>query len=722
MGQRKTLLSIGIIFKNDIRCIERCLKALEPLRKAVPSELVMADTGSEDGSRQVVEQYADILIDFPWINDFAAARNAVMDHCSGKWYLGVDTDEYLDEDISQIVKFLRDKKRLEAGGVVCIRNYDNYELTGNYTDFLALRMIRMSLGLRYTGAIHERFDVEGTLNLYALNKTIFHHDGYVGLGGEQGKAKRERNISLLREKLKDDPDDLMALLQFIESGGNESDFMDQMRHALSLVEEKRDGWNRVGPPIFRYAVIVAEQKKLPKFSEWLGKAEELFPDSPYFRIDVAHAAFGHYWNGGKYADSIKYGEMYLKAMADYNAGRTDPLAQMFSVIKMTAPHWERNVKAFLAEAYRAEGRIQDAVNLINGLDMQLLDVTQTEMLVRVLKRIHARSEIDTAPIITALWDGITSPQSTEEEVEQRKRAFIREAGSAFTSKYRESEESEDEVHRHAYTLFLPLADQCEPGLAAAILDTEDTSVLGELLAKVEDWKQFSIHALAHALEKGARFPTPDMTMNIEDMDRLAGRLSGGGQDSLLKLVQRTAERGFGEDMSELTWGRGLVIAAVRSFDWAAEKPEVEQGLSVARAFAQLERQFLPRCYSREVLCSENIFSLPPMHRFGFYCAQAFETLDAGNAAGCVHLLRIGLASCEDMKAMVEFLLGNMPELQLKPEPSAELQTLADQIRAVLANFSPDDPAVAALKQSEEYQKVAYLIEGIEVPVVGGLVQ
>ncbi len=36
-----TILSIGIIFKNDIRCIERCLKALQPLRDAVPCELVM---------------------------------------------------------------------------------------------------------------------------------------------------------------------------------------------------------------------------------------------------------------------------------------------------------------------------------------------------------------------------------------------------------------------------------------------------------------------------------------------------------------------------------------------------------------------------------------------------------------------------------------------------------------------------------------------------------
>ena len=73
MKEQTPVLSIGIIFKNEIRCLERCLKSLQPLRKAVSCELVMADTGSTDGSREIAERYADILFDFPWINDFSAA-------------------------------------------------------------------------------------------------------------------------------------------------------------------------------------------------------------------------------------------------------------------------------------------------------------------------------------------------------------------------------------------------------------------------------------------------------------------------------------------------------------------------------------------------------------------------------------------------------------------------------------------------------------------------
>ena len=121
------LLSIGIIFKNEIRCLERCLKSLQPLRDALPCEVVMADTGATDGSRAVAERYADILFDFPWVNDFSAARNAVMERCSGKWYMTIDCDEWVGADIQGFVTFLTAQHEFDFGGVI-IRNYNTLEL------------------------------------------------------------------------------------------------------------------------------------------------------------------------------------------------------------------------------------------------------------------------------------------------------------------------------------------------------------------------------------------------------------------------------------------------------------------------------------------------------------------------------------------------------------------------------------------------------------------
>ena len=85
-------LSVAIIFKNESRCLERCLKSLQPLRERLSLQIVMADTGSTDGSREIAARYADVLIDFPWINDFAAARNATLEHCTGRWTLVIDCE------------------------------------------------------------------------------------------------------------------------------------------------------------------------------------------------------------------------------------------------------------------------------------------------------------------------------------------------------------------------------------------------------------------------------------------------------------------------------------------------------------------------------------------------------------------------------------------------------------------------------------------------------
>jgi len=99
-----------------------------------------------------------------------------------------------------------------------------------------------------------------------------------------------------------------------------------------------------------------------------------------------------------------------------------------------------------------------------------------------------------------------------------------------------------------------------------------------------------------------------------------------------------------------------------------------------------------------------------MHRSGWYCVQAFDALEAGDVIGYARYLREGLAYCEGMKAMVEFLTEHTPELQTPP-PSTELLALAEKIRMILSAYPADDPAVTALKASPAYQKVAYLIEG-----------
>ena len=704
----KPLLSIGIIFKNEIRCLERCLKSLQPLRDALPCELVMAATGSGDGSRKVAERYADILIDFPWIDDFSAARNAVLDRCSGKWHFFIDADEWLDGDFSELTAFLRKGKNPARSALVVQRNYMTPDAGGEYRDFYATRLCRLLPGLRFQGTVHERGSGVNLAPAILLRRVVLHHDGYAYQTEEQKRQKARRNMELLRGELERDPENLLRLLQCLESGRFEPDYLSLLYRAVAAVERRAVGWEKYGPPILRYAVHTAQVKELPELKTWAAWAEEWFPDSFFTRIDVESLLFAQAWKEEDYGQCVRRGERYLKAMDDNRTGRGDQAARSHSTLIMESPQQERKIHIFLAGAYLRAGQEERAVELLRHIDGGDLDAEQTRWFTLTLHELQTRTMYDAAPLVSAFWEQFSQPKPNQKRADERKNTVYGTAFNVFMQKARDEETQKEDFCRHAYTLYLPLRDKCEPGRAAAILETEDVTEMAGLLSQVERWDALPIQALVRALDYGVTFPLPDRPLNMEEMDGLIGRLA---KEKLFPLARRVLTEDFAANGQALLWARGLSMAAARVFDWNGENADVDTGLSVARSFAQTEKEFLPFCYAPQVLREENLSALPPMHRFGWYCVQAFEALDSGDAVSYVRLLRTGLGVCKNVKDMVEFLLEHTSELQTRLEPSAELLALAEQVRTLLANFAPDDPAVAALKASPVYQRVARFVEG-----------
>jgi cellulose synthase/poly-beta-1,6-N-acetylglucosamine synthase-like glycosyltransferase len=72
-------LTVGMIVKNEEKNLEKCLNALKPLLDAVPSELIVTDTGSTDRTVEIAQKYTDHIIHYEWNDDFSAARNTGLD-------------------------------------------------------------------------------------------------------------------------------------------------------------------------------------------------------------------------------------------------------------------------------------------------------------------------------------------------------------------------------------------------------------------------------------------------------------------------------------------------------------------------------------------------------------------------------------------------------------------------------------------------------------------
>jgi len=744
MSNKNILLSIAMIFKNEIRCLERCLSSFAPLREAIPCELVMADTGSDDGSREVAEKYADILFDFTWVNDFSAARNAVLDRCSGKWILTVDADEWMDKDISQIIAFLRSSGQTPDGiGSIKICNYTDDDLSWRHVDFMAVRMIQRASGYRYIGAVHEHWNNRDGVTIYPLYDTILHHDGYVCLnnGSLAGEEKAKRNRLLLERELEQDPHNLRILMQCIENctGVSYSNVEPYIRRALQGVEEKWPRWNECGASILRHAVYFAKHNDLPEFSEWLSMAEEMFPDSFFTKTDIQYYAAEHAWVKMNCAEVIHRGELYLRGLKEYREKGMVSNEMMLGCANSVLPHHETSIRAFISRAYLYVGQPKKAVDTLRTLDYESMDERQVGDLMMSMLAIHALSEVDTASLVQDFWEGISKPIPSREQADKRKQKFMFYAFSVLKIEFLKDERkrmefggnnivldlnklraeewgelTKQKVFRRAYTLFLPLEGKCELGRAAAILECEDVPALSEKLSEVENWIEMPISALAHALERDTYFPIPGKPLKIEEMDSLAARLSQA-PETLIKLALRPY---YVENGQSLCWARALIMSAVQNCKWA----KMDHGMELTRAFVDMERIFLPLCYTPTMLTEENDFMLPPVHRFGRYCIQAFDALDSGDTAGYVRFLHSGLSACENMKDMVEYLV-DVTEHQENVMAAAppELMALAKQVRTILDRYSPDDPAVVELKASAVYQKVAWLIED-PASVPGGLAQ
>ncbi len=701
----RPLLSIGIIFKNEIRCLERCVKSFDSLRKTIPCELVMADTGADDGSREIAEKYADILIDFPWINDFAAARNAVMDQCSGIWYLTVDADEWLDDDFDELVAFLRDNNKKIQSATVLIRNYFNAISADSCSDFSGVRLLRMSTGLRYQNPIHEYWPL-GSLpagSFISLRKTVLHHDGYMNMGEVRGKEKIKRNLALLQEDLKRNPDSLRTTIQYIESALGESDCKEHIRRGLALVEAKKPEWDFFGPPLFRHGVNIANTYNLPEFEDWIVRAEELFPNSFFTLLDVQYIAFFDSLKKMNYSDCIARGERFLKAYDDYKEGRGDQNGAMASGISTATAYHQRRIEILLAGLYLVEHQVERSLEILKSVHVGDMDTLQTINLVETLTKFPSIADRDVSDLVIRFWNDLCESKQDKVKAVERKTAFIKRAVSVFEVNFCEKEKQKEDFSRHAYTVFLPLLGKCELGTAAAILESDSAEEIASYLHQVEDWNLMPESALSHALEMGVPFPLPDKPLALEEMDALAIRLSAN-RDGLFKMALETDGKSY-PTMQGLSWARALTLAAVQVYNWK----DGEKGVELARAFTALQKELLRRTYTEEMLREENVCQLPSMLRFSWYCIRAFEALDTGDPAGYVRRLREGLSGMPAMKEMVEFLAERSKEVQELVTPP-ELLELAAQVRMMLAAYPANDPAVAALKQSEAYQKVAYLLD------------
>lgn len=194
-------ISACIITKNEAENLEKCLQALS----AYPFEIVVVDTGSDDGSKEVARRYTENVYDFTWIDDFSAARNFAAGRASHNLIFPVDTDEFVtDLNWEALQAQIAEHPR----AVGSIRRMDYFETDGEkHCQVCVIDRIYHRRYYRYDMPVHETL-VPLTKDPYRSYQApvTLDHVGYLG-SGDRLRQKAVRDMELLLRELERHPDD-----------------------------------------------------------------------------------------------------------------------------------------------------------------------------------------------------------------------------------------------------------------------------------------------------------------------------------------------------------------------------------------------------------------------------------------------------------------------------------------------------------------------------------
>lgn len=179
-------ISLCMIVKNEEETLGRCLESVH----GIPDEIIIVDTGSADATKEIAAKFGAKVVDFAWIDDFAAARNFSFAQATQEYIMWLDADDYLlTEDRA---KFLELKASLHPNiDSVSMNYHTSFDANNNVNSSTRrLRLVRRSKNFTWSGVVHEDLEAKDTYTYLDSDVTITH-------GKPEGKSKGStRNLEI----------------------------------------------------------------------------------------------------------------------------------------------------------------------------------------------------------------------------------------------------------------------------------------------------------------------------------------------------------------------------------------------------------------------------------------------------------------------------------------------------------------------------------------------
>lgn len=244
---RRPSIELAMIVRNGGAGLRRALGSA----CQVVDRMVIGDTGSTDDSVTTAKSFGAEVLDVPWEDDFAKARNAVLRACRADWVLVLDADEMLDPTGAASVAALTAQTAVEAWEVwkwhyIRTQTSRSGELPARinpllleesrpypaYTQSLSTLLFRRRADVYFEYEVHETVSKRIAALGLSVGQAPFvvHHFGFAEDSEETRRQKLERYHRLGIRKVQAHPQDYWA---HYELGLSEFEFRRDPRAALA---------------------------------------------------------------------------------------------------------------------------------------------------------------------------------------------------------------------------------------------------------------------------------------------------------------------------------------------------------------------------------------------------------------------------------------------------------------------------------------------------------
>lgn len=327
ISDKNPIVTVSILISDRPDTVRRCLDSVQPLLAAVPSELILTDTGCGEEVRSIIEEYTDHIIDFTWIKDFSAARNVGLRSAKGAWFLYLDDDEWFDSVDALIEFFLSEESKAYNVAYYTQRNYTSAENdvfgayfnsldVAQYSDHRVDRIFRITPEVHFERRIHEAYT--GIENGQKKRIDAFvHHYGYVFASEEEHQAKCARNQELLELECEEYPEDMRMRYQLILNAAAMKDLDESIRLAEEAIVDERDSafWDAIHTHILD---CLLRQKK---WEELIARGEDFLEKKllPYDYFGVHQYLIKAYWMEEQYDKICQIAQTSIAFVLDYRS-------------------------------------------------------------------------------------------------------------------------------------------------------------------------------------------------------------------------------------------------------------------------------------------------------------------------------------------------------------------------------------------------------------------